>query len=110
MRCSPGAAKVLSTVQSVSEDARDAASGPRSPETGCREALGIERPGNHGLGMQPAPFQPANGPPGFLGASPIESGPDVERGLRMRPAMPAHKQIESVRTPSPACRMKALPI
>jgi len=72
--------------------------------------LGIERTGNHGLRIQPAPFQPANGAPGFLGASSIEGGSDAERGLRMRAAMPAHQQIESVWTPPPPCRVKALPI
>ena len=110
MRCSPGAAKALGNAQSIAEDARNAAGGPRSPEAGCCEPLGIERPGNHGLRIQPTPFQPANGAPGFLGASSIEGGPNVERGLRMRAAMPTHKQIESVRTPPPASRVKALPI
>jgi hypothetical protein len=72
--------------------------------------LRIERTGNHGLRIQPAPFQPAHGTPGFLGASSVKGGSNVERGLRMRAAMPAHQQIESVRTPPPACRVKALAI
>jgi hypothetical protein len=110
MRGSPGTAKALGNSQSISENARNAAGGPRSPEAGRCEPSGIERPGNHGLRLQPAPFQPANGTPGFLSASSIKGGPNVERGLRMRAAMPAHEQIESVRTPPPACRAKALSI
>jgi hypothetical protein len=72
--------------------------------------LGIECPGNHGLRIQPPPLQATNGAPGFLGASSIESSPNVERGLRMCAAMPAHQQIESVRTPPSARGVKALPI
>ena len=109
MRCSPGAAKAFGNLQSI-EDARNAAGGPRSPEAGCCEPLGIERTGNHGLRVQPAPLQPAHGTSGFLGTSSIEEGSNVERGLRVRAAMPAHQQIESVRTPPPPCRVKALPI
>src|SRR5262245_26186439 len=110
MRCWPGAAKALGNPQSISEDARNAAGGPRTPEAGRSEPPGIERPGNHGLRLQPAPFQPANGTPGFVSAAGIKGGPNIERGLRMRAAMPAHEQIERVRTPPPACRPKALSI
>jgi hypothetical protein len=109
MRCSPVTAKAFGNLQSI-EDAGNAAGGPRSPEAGRCEPLGIERTGNHGLRVQPAPFQPTHGTPGFLGTSSIEGGSNVECGLRMRAAMPAHQQIESVRTPPPSCRVKALPI
>jgi hypothetical protein len=90
MRCSSGATQTLWNSQSISQNARNAAGGPRSPEARCCEPLGIECRGNHGLRIQPPPFQPANGAPGFLGASSIESGPNVERGLGMCAAMPAH--------------------
>jgi len=74
------------------------------------EASGIQGPGNHRLCLQPAPLQPANGTPRFVSASGIEGSPDIERGLGMGAAMPAHEQIKSMRTPAPACGPKALSI
>jgi len=110
MRCPSGAAEALWNSQSISDNARNATGGPRSPEAGCCEPLGIECSGNHGLCIHPAPFQPTNGASGFHGASSIEGSSNVERGPGMCAAMPAHKQIESVRTPPSVCRVKALAI
>ena len=110
MGCSPGATEALGNLQSISEDARNAAGGPRSPEARCCEPLRIESPGNHGLRLQPTPLQPANGAPCFLSAPGIEGAPDIERGVRMGAAMPAHDQIEGMRMPAPALRAKALSI
>jgi len=96
----PPLARTRDTLRAVHDPAK----------TGRRQAPGIERAGDHGLGLQASALQPADDAARLLGPARVEGGACMQRRLRMRASMPAHEQVEGVRPPASIRGFEPLPI
>src|SRR5262249_1419141 len=82
------------------QNPRDVPGGPRPAKSWRRQASSIERPRQHGLRLQAAPFEPADHPHGFFGTPGVKRGAGVHHRRRMLTPMPPPEKVKLMGIPA----------